>query len=82
MPSDIKIKKAVTNCSFSLAEAIQQAGGTVSDRMLDMTVREFIADVAGQNGIRFVHKSNTILKEPGEGDTKIEDSEDRGQPYQ
>ena len=49
-----KIKCMVSDCTLSFAEAIQQAGGTISDRMLDMSVREFIATVGAQNNIKFV----------------------------
>lgn len=48
-----KIKADVTDCTMSLAIAVQQAGGGLSDRILNMSVREFISTVAGQNNIRF-----------------------------
>jgi len=41
-------------CTMSLAKAVQEAGGAVSAHLLDMTVAEFIREVAGQNNIQFV----------------------------
>jgi len=49
-----KIKGEVVDCAISLGRAIQEAGGTVGGHLMDMIVREFIAEVAGQNHIRFV----------------------------
>ena len=49
-----KIKGEVADCTMSLATAIFNAGGSVSsDKVLDMTVRDFISTIAGQNNIRF-----------------------------
>lgn len=44
----------VTNCTASLYAAIQQAGGDCRGRFMDMTLQDFIANVAAQNHIRFV----------------------------
>ena len=52
---ETRIRSDVMDCTLSLSEAVQQAGGAISDRLLDMSVREFIATVAGQNHIRFVY---------------------------
>ena len=62
------IKCQVAECSFSLATAIQNAGGSVSVSMLDMSVKEFIATVAGQNHIRFVYSGPAHVIEVDEWD--------------
>jgi len=48
-------KQGVADCTWSLALAISDAGGALNEDTLDMSLREFIACVAGQNGIRFVY---------------------------
>lgn len=48
-------KAAAADCTWSLARAVQDAGGALQEDTLDMTLREFIASVAGQNNIRFVY---------------------------
>jgi hypothetical protein len=50
-----RIKPMVVDCTLSFTRAVQQAGGEISDRILDMSVREFISNVASQNGIRFIY---------------------------
>ena len=47
-----KIKNKVADCTFSLAMAIQEAGGSLNEDVLDMSVRDFISQY-GQNNIRF-----------------------------
>lgn len=49
-------KCGVAECTLSLGQAMQEAGGTVSESLLDMTLRDFIVTCAGQNHIRFVFK--------------------------
>lgn len=51
--SDNLIKGQVVVCTATLAAAIQEAGGTFTPDILDMTLREFIISIAGQNCIRF-----------------------------
>lgn len=57
----VKKEMDIIACTASLTIAIQEAGGRISTEMLDMTVREFIANVAAQNGIRFIHKKRSGL---------------------
>ena len=49
---DEKVMKTTT----MLMKAIQESGGTVGDNILDMTVAEFIAEVAAPNNIEFRYK--------------------------
>ena len=51
--NDEEIKKSVVDCTASLAEAVNKAGGKFSDDMLNVTVREFIASTMAQNHIMF-----------------------------
>jgi hypothetical protein len=46
----------IAKCVMSLAQAIQRAGGSVGDHVLNMSLRDFITEVAGPNGIRFVYE--------------------------
>lgn len=48
-------KGKVADCAMSLAQAMQDAGGAVGLNILNMTMREFIVRIAGQNDIRFVY---------------------------
>ncbi len=48
-------------CTFSLAQALQQAGGSISQNVLDMSVGNFIVNVAGPNDI-FFHHCPTLTK--------------------
>lgn len=43
----------IAECTLSLSRAIQEAGGAISEGLLDMTLGEFITRVAGQNSITF-----------------------------
>lgn len=54
MSNNDKIKCMVADCTMSLTEAVQDAGGRISSKLLDMSVRDFIATVAAQNRIRFI----------------------------
>lgn len=46
----------VAECTLSLAEAVQKAGGAINHQdMLDMPLDEFITEIASQNYIRFVY---------------------------
>jgi len=51
-------------CTMSLAKAVQEAGGAVSAHLLDMTVAEFIREVAGQNNIQFIFVGPEIKMNP------------------
>jgi len=48
-------KEMVVDCTVSIDQAMQAAGGAVSSHVLGMSVKEFIAEVAAQNNIRFVY---------------------------
>ena len=50
-----KIKEEVVDCTTTLMQAVQEAGGTVNGEILNMSVSEFIATVAAQNHIRFAY---------------------------
>jgi hypothetical protein len=52
-PADHK-NKTIAECALSLGKAMQEAGGTVDPKLLDMTLGEFITKVAAINNIRFV----------------------------
>lgn len=54
LKAEAKNQRDRAACVFSLAKAIQQAGGSLNEDILKMTVEDFIMNVAGQNGIRFV----------------------------
>ena len=47
-------KNSVIECMLSLASAMELAGGSVRHDLLDRPLRDFISNVAGPNGIRFV----------------------------
>ena len=53
---DEKVMKTTT----MLMKAIQESGGTVGDNILDMTVAEFIAEVAAPNNIEFRYKKSYV----------------------
>lgn len=55
----IKIK--VAECVASLYRAIQDAGGNVSEDILSMSMGEVIADILGQNGIRFIYDERKAI---------------------
>ena len=48
------VRDGISECTWSLASAIQEAGGRLRPDMMEMTLKEFITQVAGQNYIRFV----------------------------
>jgi len=52
-PRDTKINRDKGECYQSLFTAIQDAGGMITEDVLDISVFEFIDTIAGQNGIRF-----------------------------
>lgn len=49
------VREGIMECTWSLASAVQEAGGRLRPDMMDMSLREFISTVAGQNYIRFVY---------------------------
>ena len=51
---DDQIKANCADAAMSLAQAMQECGGRVSTDLMNMTLSEFIATVAGPNDIRFV----------------------------
>ena len=56
MPGEEGRRREVAACTLSLAAAIQAAGGNVAMRdlsLLNLTLGEFICEIAAQNGIRF-----------------------------
>ena len=80
LPGDEPVKLSVTAGKWqdaevavlSLAAAVQSAGGSVSSvpEQLDMTLREFIAKIAGPNRIRFTHEPesrHTVIRPVHEG---------------
>jgi predicted enzyme related to lactoylglutathione lyase len=48
------VQVAETTTNFN--EVIQEAGGKISQQILDMPVKVFIATIAAQNGIRFTYE--------------------------
>ena len=51
-----KIKRDIADCTASLAAAVTEAGGRFDPETLKMPLGDFIAEVAGQNGIRFIYR--------------------------
>ena len=49
------------HCTASLAIAVEEAGGRFSYDMLNMSVMDFIINVASKNGIRFVFDDEANL---------------------
>lgn len=62
MNQDVIIKMQVGECVASLYSAIQNAGGNVREDILTMSLGEVIADILGQNGIRFVFDKSKLQK--------------------
>lgn len=77
--ADIEERAAwAADCTGSLMEAIHDAGGHATQGVLNLTLREFIAKVAAQNGIRFVHRPVVKLRNarrPAQEPAKPEDPE-------
>jgi len=64
--NDIKKMEKAIDCSNNLCATIQEAGGSVRSIMgrdKDMSLREFITDIAGTNNIRFFHDKNQNTKD-------------------
>ena len=58
MPGEEGRRREVAACTLSLAAAVQAAGGNVGMRdlsLLNLTLGEFICEIAAQNNIRFAY---------------------------
>lgn len=51
-----KKEEQILSCVTSLWKAIQEAGGTINHTFLNMTLKDFIDNVAAQNHIEFIYK--------------------------
>lgn len=52
------------DCTASLAQAVNAAGGSFDPSILNRTVRDFISEVAAQNNIYFVYMPRPKEPEP------------------